>query len=55
MKALQDKGVTKEGVITYLHKCIRTLTDEYEQYKGAFYTLNQEVKKLKEKLEKEVR
>ena len=55
MKALQDKGVAKEGVITYLHKCIGTLTDEYEQYKGAFCTLNQEVKKLKEKLEKEVR
>ena len=55
MKVLQDRGVAKEGVITYLHKCIGTLTDEYEQYKGAFRTLNQEVKKLKEKLEKEVR
>ena len=28
MKALQDKGVTKEGVITHLYKRIKNLTDE---------------------------
>ena len=27
MKALQDRGVTKEGVITCLHKRIKSLTD----------------------------
>ena len=36
MKDLQDKGVTKEGVITRLHKCIKNLTNGQEQYKGAF-------------------
>ena len=35
MKALQDKGVAKEGVITRLHKRIKNLTDGQEQYKGA--------------------
>ena len=53
MKALQDRGVAKEGVITYLHKCIKNLTDGQEQYKSALRTLNQEVKELKEKLEEE--
>ena len=28
MKALQDKGVAKEGVIARLHKCIELLIDE---------------------------
>ena len=55
MKALQDRGVAKEGVITYLHKCIKNLTDGQEQYKSARRTLNQEVKELKEKLEEEGR
>ena len=55
MKALQDRGVAKEGVITYLHKCIKNLTDGQEQYKSALRTLNQEVKELKEKLEEEGR
>ena len=53
MKALQDKGVTKEGVITCLHKHIKNLTDEQEQYKGALRTFNQEFKELREKLEEE--
>ena len=53
MKALQDRGVTKEGVITCLHKRIKNLNDEQEQYKGALHTLNQEVKELREKLEEE--
>ena len=48
MKALQDRGVTKEGVITCLHKRIKNLNDEQEQYKGALHTLNQEVKELRE-------
>ena len=47
MKALQDKGIAKERVITRLHKRIKNLTDGQEQYKGAFWTLNQEVKELR--------
>lgn len=53
MKALQDRGVAKEGVITRLHKCIKNLTEEQEKYKGALRTFNQEVKVLREKLENE--
>ena len=55
MKVLQDRGVAKEGVITRLHKHIKKLTDGQEQYKGAFWTLNQEVKELREKLKEEGR
>ena len=55
MKALQDRGVAKEGVIARLHKCIELLTDEEEQYKGAIRSLNEEVKNLKGKLEEEGR
>ena len=40
MKALQDKGVAKEGVITRLHKHIKNLTDGQEQYKSALRTGN---------------
>ena len=47
MKALQDRGVAKEGVITRLHKCIELLMDEEEQYKGAIRSLHEEVKNLK--------
>ena len=47
MKALQDKGIAKERVITHLYKRIKNLTDGQEQYKGAFWTLNQEVKELR--------
>ena len=53
MKALQDRGVAKEGVITRLHKCIKNLAEEQEKYKGALRTFNQEVKVLREKLENE--
>ena len=49
MKALQDRGVAKEGVITRLHKRIKFLTDEEEQYKGVIRFLNEE-KNLKGKL-----
>ena len=51
MKALQDRTITKEGVVARLHKRIKILIDEQEQYKGALRTLNQEVKELKGKLE----
>ena len=53
MKALQDRGVAKEGVIAHLHKRIKILTDKQEQYKAVVRTLNQEVKESTEKLEKE--
>ena len=51
MKALQDKGVAKEGVIARLHKHIELLTDEEKQYKEAIHSLNEEVKDLKGNLE----
>ena len=53
MKALQDKTVVKEGVISSLHKCNEILTNEQAQYKDALRTLNKEVTKLKEKLKEE--
>ena len=53
MKALQDRGVTKERVIARLHKRIKLLTDEEEQYKGAIHSLNDEVKNLNGKLKEE--
>ena len=55
MKALQDRGVAKEGVIAHLYKCIEILTDKEEQYKGAIHSLNEEVKNLKGKLQDEGR
>ena len=55
MKALQDRGVAKEGVITRLHKRIKNMTNEQKQYKKAFRTLNQKLKELKKKLEEEGR
>ena len=42
-------------MITRLRKHNWTLTDEQEQYKRALYTLNTEVKELREKLEEEGR
>ena len=53
MKALQDRGIVKEGVIARLHKRIELLTDEEEQYKGAIRSLNKELKNLKGKLQEE--
>ena len=55
MKALQNRSVTQERVITRLHKHNWTLTDEQEQYKRALHTLNTEVKELREELEEEGR
>ena len=53
MKALQDRSVAQEGVIIRLRKCNETLTNEQEQYKGAFCMLNKEVMTLNEKLKDE--
>ena len=53
MKALQDRSVALEGVIIRLRKCNETLTNEQEQYKGAFCMLNKEVMTLNEKLKEE--
>jgi len=55
MKALQVKGVANKGMITRQEKRIKNLTNGQDQYKDALHTLNQEVKELKEKLEKEGR
>ena len=53
MKAFQDRGVTKEGMIARLHKRIELLTDEEKKYKDAVHSLNEEVKDLKGNLEEE--
>ena len=52
MKALQDRCVTKEGVVTHLRKHNTNLKNEQDQYKDALLTLNVELK-LREKLEEE--
>ena len=53
IKALQDRCVTEEGVISRLRKCNETLTNKQDQYKEAFHTLNKEVTDLNEKLMEE--
>ena len=53
MKALQDRCIAEEGVISYLRKCNKTLTNKQDQYKEAFRTLNKEVTNLNEKLKEE--
>ena len=53
MKALQDRGIAKEGVVARLHKHIELLTDEEKQYRDAICSLNEEVKVLKGKLKGE--
>jgi len=55
MKALQDRCIAEEGVISYLRKCNETLTNKQDQYKEAFRTLNKEVTNLNEKLKEETR
>nr|POF07310.1 hypothetical protein CFP56_22824 [Quercus suber] len=55
IKALQDRSVTQEGVISRLRKQNETLTNEQDQYKGALHTLNKEVMTLTEKLKEEAR
>ena len=53
MKALQDRSITQEGVISRLRKHNEILTNKQDQYKDALYTLNKEVTELTEKLKKE--
>ena len=53
IKALQDKCVAKERVISRLGKRNKTLTNEQAQYKDVVRTLNKEVTELKEKLKEE--
>ena len=54
MKAFQNRSVAQERVISCQRKCNETLTNEQEQYRGAFCTLNKEVTTLNEKLKEEV-
>ena len=51
VKALQDRCIAKEGVVTLVRKRNTNLLNEQEQYKDALYTLNSELKETKEKLE----
>ena len=51
VKALRDRCVAREGVVTRVRKHNTNLMNEQEQYKDAIYTLNQELKEVKEKLE----
>ena len=55
IKALQDRCDAEEGVINRLRKRNETLTNEQDQYKDAFCTLNKEVTELNEKLKEETR
>ena len=48
--ALQDRCVVKEGVVTRVWKHNANLMNEQGQYKDAVRTLNQELKKVREKL-----
>ena len=50
IKALQDRCIAKEGVVTRVRKHNATLMNEQGQYKEAMRTFNKEVKELKEKL-----
>ena len=50
VKALQDRCLAKEGVVTRVRKHNAALMNEQGQYKEAICTFNQEVKELTEKL-----
>ena len=50
VKALQDRCIANEGVVTRVRKHNATLMNEQGQYKEAMHTFNKEVKELKEKL-----
>ena len=50
VNALQDRCVTKEGVVNRVRKSNKNLLDAQEQYKDALHTLNSELKEFKEKL-----
>ena len=47
VKALLDKFVTKEGVVSRVRKSNKNLLDSQVQYKEALRTLNSELKELK--------
>ena len=51
VKALQDRCVAKEGVVSRIRKHNATLMKEQGQYKDTIRTFSQEVKELKGKLE----
>ena len=53
MKASQYKSIAQEGVIGWLQKHNKTLTNEQEQYKRALRTLNKEVTTLTKKLKED--
>ena len=50
VKALQDRCIAKEGVVTRVRKHNATLMNEQRQYKEAMRSFNQDVKELREKL-----
>ena len=50
VKALQDRCVAKEGVVTRDQKHNTNLLNELRQYKDAVRTLNKELKEVREKL-----
>ena len=50
VKALQDRCIAKEGVVTRVRKHNATLMNEQRQYKEAMHSFNREVKELREKL-----
>jgi len=52
VKALQDRCVAKEEVVTRVRKSNKNLLDAQGQYKDSLHTLNSELKELKKKLEK---
>ena len=52
VKALQDRCVPNEGVVTRVRKYNSNLLDQQKQYKEAFRTLNVKLKEMREKLER---
>ena len=50
VKALQDRCIAKEVVVTHVRKHNSTLMNEQGKYKKAMRMFNQEVKELREKL-----
>ena len=50
VKALQDRCIAKEGVVTRVRKHNTNMMNEQRQYKDAVCTLNQELKEVREKL-----
>lgn len=53
MKALQERCVIEERVISLLRKHNETFTNYQAQYKRVVHTLNEEVMALREKLKEE--